>query len=103
MFSITRDHKKKIQLKIANIFIPINFSICLGCSKEPSQRDGSFEYPQHMFCLRNKKMIFLLHTLTKGLLEILLLYLVENICLIETFPMVHTTLMFLVRNKKVSN
>ena len=29
-----------------------------GCSKEPSHRDGSFEYPQHMFWLRNKKIIF---------------------------------------------
>ena len=26
---------------------------CFGCSKEPSHRDGSFEYPQHMFWLRN--------------------------------------------------
>ena len=25
--------------------------------------DGSFEYPQHMFWLRNKKIIFLLRTL----------------------------------------
>ena len=27
-----------------------------GCSKEPSQWDGSFEYPQHTFWLRNKKV-----------------------------------------------
>ena len=26
--------------------------MCLGDSKEPSQWDGSFEYPQHMFWLR---------------------------------------------------
>ena len=31
--------------------------------KEPSQRDGSFEYPQHIFWLRNKKIIFSLHTI----------------------------------------
>ena len=31
--------------------------MCFGCSKEPSHRDGSFEYPQHMFWLRNKKKI----------------------------------------------
>ena len=37
--------------------------MCFGCSKEPSHRDGSFEYPQHMFWLRNKKNICLLHTL----------------------------------------
>ena len=29
--------------------------MCFGCSEEPSHRDGSFEYPQHMFWLRNKK------------------------------------------------
>ena len=29
-----------------------------GCSKEPSHWDGSFEYPQHMFQLRNKKNDF---------------------------------------------
>ena len=27
------------------------------CSKDPSHRDGYFEYPQHMFWLRNKKNI----------------------------------------------
>ena len=28
------------------------------CSKEPSHRDGSFEYPQHMFWMRNKENKF---------------------------------------------
>ena len=28
------------------------------CSKEPSHWDGSFEYPQHMFWMRFKKIIF---------------------------------------------
>ena len=28
-----------------------------GCSKEPPHRDVFFEYPQHMFWLRNKKTI----------------------------------------------
>ena len=27
----------------------------LGCSLEPSHWDGTFEYPRHMFWLRNKK------------------------------------------------
>ena len=36
------------------------FLVCFGCSKEPSYWDGSFEYPQHMFWLRNKKIIFLI-------------------------------------------
>ena len=30
------------------------FNRCFGCSKEPYHWDGSFEYPQHMFRLRNK-------------------------------------------------
>ena len=37
-----------------------------GCSKEPSHRDGSFEYPQHMFWLRNKNNNYLLRTLIWG-------------------------------------
>ena len=37
-----------------------------GCSKEPSHRDGSVEYPQHMFWLRNKKNNFQLRTLIWG-------------------------------------
>ena len=37
--------------------------MCFGCSKEVSHRDGSFEYPQHMFWLRNKKNSFQLCTL----------------------------------------
>ena len=37
--------------------------MCCGCLKEPSHRDGSFEYTQHMFWLRNKKNNFLLSTL----------------------------------------
>ena len=40
--------------------------MCFGCSKEPSHRDGSFEYPQHMFWLRNKKNNIQLHTLIWG-------------------------------------
>ena len=31
--------------------------------KEPFHRDGSFEYPQHTFWLRNKKVMLLLHNL----------------------------------------
>ena len=40
---------KKIEHKI--VFIYIRF----GCSKELSHWDGSVEYSQHMFWLRNKK------------------------------------------------
>ena len=55
--------KRNFQRKIVNMFLPIIFSIFLGCSKEPSHWDGSFEYPQHMFWLRSKKMFFLVRTL----------------------------------------
>ena len=30
----------------------------MGAQKNPSHWDGSFEYPQHMFWLRNKKKYF---------------------------------------------
>ena len=48
------------------IFLPFSLNVCFGCSKESSHRDVSFEYPQHMFWLRNKKNNFLLHTLILG-------------------------------------
>ena len=54
---------QKILRKIVDIFLPINFNVGFWCSKDPSQWDGSFEYPQHMFWLRNKKNNFLVHTL----------------------------------------
>ena len=47
---------------ISIIFLPSNLNICFGCSKEPSPWDGSFEYLQHMFWLRNKKNSFQLCT-----------------------------------------
>ena len=37
--------------------------MCFGYTKEPSHRDSSFEYPQHMFSLRNKNYDFPLNTL----------------------------------------
>ena len=46
---------KNFQHNIMTIFLSISFNICFGCSKEPSDQDGSFEYPQHMFWFRNKK------------------------------------------------
>ena len=41
--------------------------MCFVCSKEPSHGDGSFEYPQHMFWLRNKKINFSYAHLSGGL------------------------------------
>ena len=55
--------KNLFERTIGLIFLPINLNMCFGCSKEPSHRDGSFEYPQHMFWLRNKKNNFQLCTL----------------------------------------
>ena len=49
--------------KIVIIFLPINFNMCFGCSKEPSHCDGSFEYPQHVFWMRNKENSFPIRTL----------------------------------------
>ena len=40
--------------------------MCFGCTKEPSHRDGSFEYPQYMFLLRNKKDNFQISALILG-------------------------------------
>ena len=48
-------HKVLLFPSYENIFLSINFNICFGISKEPSQRDSSFKYPQHMFWLINKK------------------------------------------------
>ena len=42
--------------KLVYIFLPIIFNIHFGCSKEPSHWNSSFEYPQHKFWLRNKKI-----------------------------------------------
>ena len=44
--------------KSVNIFLPISFSICFGCSKEPFHCDGYFEYPQNMFWLINKNFLW---------------------------------------------
>ena len=41
--------------KLFSLF-PIQ-NICCGYSKEPSQWDGSFEHPKHMFKLMGKKII----------------------------------------------
>ena len=40
------------------LLISFTFNICFGYSKEMSHGDGSFEYPKHMFWLRNEKKYF---------------------------------------------
>ena len=54
------------QRKTAIIFLSISLKMCSGCSKEQSHGDDSFEYPHHMFWLRNKKTNFLLSSLIWG-------------------------------------
>ena len=51
------------QIRVRNLklfFLFLNQNICCGYSKEPSQWDGSFEHPKHMFKLMNKKINTLL-------------------------------------------
>ena len=54
--------KQTFERKIAIIFLSISLNMCFGCSKEPSHRDGSFEYPQHMFWLRSKEKNLVTHS-----------------------------------------
>ena len=54
--------KEFYEPKIVMIFLPINLNMCFGCSKEPSHGDGSLEYPQHMFWMRNKENKFPIST-----------------------------------------
>ena len=61
--------KQSFERKIVNIFLPVSFNICFWCSKEPSQRDGSFEYPQHMFWLKKKENDFFWYTLLTKVLQ----------------------------------
>ena len=49
--------------KIVNIFLSISLNKCFSGLKEPSHWGGSFEYPQHMFWLRNKKISYWLRTI----------------------------------------
>ena len=66
--SINIQHEKgastKVQVSnhfganIAIIFLTIGQSICFRHSKEPAHGDGAFEYPQHMFWMKNKKENF---------------------------------------------
>ena len=54
--------KPKNKSKIVIIFLSISLNVCYWCSKETSHWDGSFEYPQHMVWLRNKKNNYQIHS-----------------------------------------
>ena len=71
-FALQESHIAPLKVNLYNILIwpdkqkfvlLIRLNMCFGCSKEPFHRDGSFEYPQHLFWLRNKKNNFLLRSL----------------------------------------
>ena len=49
--------EQKFLRKIVNIFLPISFNMFWVLKRTVSLR-GFFEYPQHMFWLRNKKINF---------------------------------------------
>ena len=51
---LLRVRKRKI------IFLFLNQNICCGYSKEPSQRDGSFEHPIYMLKIVGKKIFTIL-------------------------------------------
>ena len=76
------------ELKLLIFFLPINFNICFGCSKEPSHRGGigSFEYAKHMFWLKNKKNNFWYALLTKGLDMDIVVNLIRALCTELSIP-----------------
>ena len=59
--------KQNISALNCDYFLTDQFYMCFGCSKELSHLEGSFEYTQRMFWLRNKKNNFQLHTLIWGI------------------------------------
>ena len=61
-----RPVKQNFQRKNVIIFLSTSLNMCFGYSKKTSLWDGSFEYPQHLFWLRNKKNDFQLLTLIWG-------------------------------------
>ena len=85
------------------IFLHINLNICFWCSKEPSHWDCYFEYPQHMFWMRNKENNFPICTLiwrpVAGWIFMLLMssWSIEGHCLIQWLTQ------SLVKNKMKSN
>ena len=57
----------RLQIKVSVciwkiIFLFLDQNICCGCSKEPSQWDGSFEHPKHTFKLTDVKIITIFHS-----------------------------------------
>ena len=58
MHPMGKDIEEKNEHKSMNNFLSISYNKCFCCSKELSHRNGSFEYTQHMFLSKNKKVNF---------------------------------------------
>ena len=58
------------------------------------KRDGSFEYSQHMFRLRNKKIIFLVHTLLFVCLFVFVALSPKSTAMVIAGRSVHLTTLF---------
>ena len=57
-FQCFKINLQSVELRIYEIVIislTISLNICFGCPEERSHPDGSFEYPQHMCLVENKK------------------------------------------------
>ena len=58
-FNGVRTRKAGLQIRVHTgklFFLFLNQNLCCGYSKEPSQWDGSFEQPKHMFKLMGKEI-----------------------------------------------
>ena len=63
MADLRKSQTVRALVKMCNrkiIFLFLNQNICCGYSKEPSQRDGSFEHPKHMLKVIGKKLFTIL-------------------------------------------
>ena len=61
--SVTRPSDGDWNLRIDRLkinFLFVNQNICCGYSKEPSQWDGSIEYPKRMWKLMDKELFTIL-------------------------------------------
>ena len=68
---LSKNNLRKIEI----IFLSISLNMCFGCSKEPSHRDGSFEYPQQKIRKNNFQLRTLIWrpALSSGLTHMLML------------------------------
>ena len=78
--------KQKIWAKNCNYFLTEQSKHMLWSLKKTSHWDGSFEYPQHMFWLRNKNNNIQLPTLIWRPEYLFVFYVLDRI-----FPVIHNT------------